>query len=157
MYPEKKGGSHKMARSQQNWSLLTLLTRWAQVFELCQILLHPNLSLPVEGPFTPPWEPPQKTAPGGGGGGGTQFPGTQLSIINFSFRIRLKFAWLVIHRRLVIQKQYLHDQTLIVQVLLLFYPSFNANYLLEIGGQPGKNRNNTSTIRLWSCKREREI
>ena len=24
------------------------------VFELCQILLHPNLSLPVEGPFTPP-------------------------------------------------------------------------------------------------------
>ena len=23
MYPEKKGGSHKMARPQQNWSLLT--------------------------------------------------------------------------------------------------------------------------------------
>ena len=25
MYPEKKGGSHKMARPQQNWGLLTLL------------------------------------------------------------------------------------------------------------------------------------
>ena len=55
-----------MARPQQNWGQLTLLTRWASiwievsslcwlgepVFELCQILLHPNLSLPVEGPFT---------------------------------------------------------------------------------------------------------
>ena len=26
MYPEKKGRSHKMARPQQNWGLLTLLT-----------------------------------------------------------------------------------------------------------------------------------
>ena len=32
MYPEKKGGSHKMARPQQNWGLLTLLTRWASIW-----------------------------------------------------------------------------------------------------------------------------
>ena len=34
MYPEKKGGSHKMARPQQNWGLLTLLTRWASIWTM---------------------------------------------------------------------------------------------------------------------------
>ena len=32
MYPEKKGGSHKMARPQQNWGLLTLLNKvWDEI------------------------------------------------------------------------------------------------------------------------------
>ena len=49
------------------------------VFELCQILLHPNLSHHVEGPFTPPPPPPPPPPPvrppttedwpGGGGKG----------------------------------------------------------------------------------------
>ena len=34
MYSEKKGGSHKMARPQQNWGLLTLLTRWASIWTM---------------------------------------------------------------------------------------------------------------------------
>ena len=34
MYPEKKGGSHKMARPQQSWGLLTLLTRWASIWTM---------------------------------------------------------------------------------------------------------------------------
>ena len=70
MYPEKKGGSHKMARPQQNWGLLTLLTRWASIWTM------PNTASPK---YEPPWgraiytpvratildHPPQKTAPGG--------------------------------------------------------------------------------------------
>ena len=43
MYPEKKGGSHKMARPQQNWGLLTLLTRWASIWTM------PNTALPKSG------------------------------------------------------------------------------------------------------------
>ena len=34
MYPEKKGGSHKMARPQQIWGLLTLLTKWASIWTM---------------------------------------------------------------------------------------------------------------------------
>ena len=70
MYPEKKGGSHKMARPQQNWGLLTLLIRWASIWTM------PNTASPK---FEPPCgravytpvraailgHPPQKTAPGG--------------------------------------------------------------------------------------------
>ena len=70
MYPEKKGGSHKMDRPQQNWGLLTLLTRWASIWTM------PNTASPK---FEPPCgravytpvratilgHPPQKTAPGG--------------------------------------------------------------------------------------------
>ena len=73
MYPEKKGGSHKMARPQQNWGLLTLLTRWASIWTM------PNTASPKS---EPPCgravytlflgHPPQKTAPPGEGGG--QFP-----------------------------------------------------------------------------------
>ena len=70
MYPEKKGGSHKMARPQQNWGMLTLLTRWAS------ILTMPNTASPKSEPpcgravYTPVraiilGHPPQKTAPGG--------------------------------------------------------------------------------------------
>ena len=70
MYPEKKGGSHKMARSQQNWGLLTLLTRWASIWTM------PNTASPKSEPpcgrvvYTPVratilGHPPQKTAPGG--------------------------------------------------------------------------------------------
>ena len=70
MYPEKKGGSHKMARPQQNWGLLTLLTRWASIWTM------PNTASPKSEPpcgravYTPVratilGHPPQKTAPGG--------------------------------------------------------------------------------------------
>ena len=51
MYPEKKGGSHKMARPQQNWGLLTLLTRRASIWTM------PNTASP-------------KSEGVGGGGGG---------------------------------------------------------------------------------------
>ena len=44
MYPEKKGGSHKMARTQQNWGLLTLLTRWASIWTM------PNTASPKSEP-----------------------------------------------------------------------------------------------------------
>ena len=44
MYPEKKGGSHKMARPQQNWGLLTLLTRWASIWTM------PNAASPKSEP-----------------------------------------------------------------------------------------------------------
>ena len=75
MYPEKKRGSHKMARPQQNWGLLTLLTRWASIWTM------PNTASPKSEPpcgravYTPVratilGHPPQKSAPGGGGGGG---------------------------------------------------------------------------------------
>ena len=70
MYPEKKGGSHKMARRQQNWGLLTLLTRWASIWTM------PNTASPKSEPpcgravYTPVGatilgHPPQKTAPRG--------------------------------------------------------------------------------------------
>ena len=70
MYPEKKGGSHKMARPQQNWGLLTLLTRWASIWTM------PNTASPKSEPpcgravYTPVratilGHPSQKTAPGG--------------------------------------------------------------------------------------------
>ena len=70
MYPEKKGGSHKMARPQQNWGLLTLLTRQASIWTM------PNTASPKSEPpcgravYTPVratilGHPPQKTAPGG--------------------------------------------------------------------------------------------
>ena len=70
MYPEKKGGSHKMARPQQNWGLLILLTRWASIWTM------PNTASPKSEPpcgravYTPVratilGHPPQKTAPGG--------------------------------------------------------------------------------------------
>ena len=70
MYPEKKGGSHKMARPQQNWGLLTLLTRWASIWTM------PNTASPKSEPpcgravYAPVratilGHPPQKTAPGG--------------------------------------------------------------------------------------------
>ena len=70
MYPEKKGGSHKMARPQQNWGLLTLLIRWASIWTM------PNTASPKSEPpcgravYTPVratilGHPPQKTAPGG--------------------------------------------------------------------------------------------
>ena len=70
MYPEKKGGSHKMARPQQNWGLLTLLTRWASIWTM------PNTASPKSEPpcgravYNPVrvnilGHPPQKTAPGG--------------------------------------------------------------------------------------------
>ena len=70
MYPEKKGGLHKMARPQQNWGLLTLLTRWASIWTM------PNTASPKSEPpcgravYTPVratilGHPPQKTAPGG--------------------------------------------------------------------------------------------
>ena len=70
MYPEKKGGSHKTARPQQNWGLLTLLTRWASIWTM------PNTASPKSEPpcgravYTPVratilGHPPQKTAPGG--------------------------------------------------------------------------------------------
>ena len=70
MYPEKKGGSHKMARPQQNWGLLTLLTRWASIWTM------PNTASPKSEPpcgravYTPVratilGHPPQKTAPRG--------------------------------------------------------------------------------------------
>ena len=70
MYPEKRGGSHKMARPQQNWGLLTLLTRWASICTM------PNTASPKSEPpcgravYTPVratilGHPPQKTAPGG--------------------------------------------------------------------------------------------
>ena len=70
MYPEKKGGSYKMARPQQNWGLLTLLTRWASIWTM------PNTASPKsESPcgravYAPAratilGHPPQKTAPGG--------------------------------------------------------------------------------------------
>ena len=70
MYPEKKGGSHKMARPQQNWGLLTLLTKWASIWTM------PNTASPKSEPpcgravYTPVratilGHPPQKTAPGG--------------------------------------------------------------------------------------------
>ena len=70
MYPEKKGGSHKMARPQQNWGLLTLLTRRASIWTM------PNTASPKSEPpcgraiYTPVratilGHPPQKTAPGG--------------------------------------------------------------------------------------------
>ena len=77
MYPEKKGGSHKMARPPQNWGLLTLLIRWASTWTM------PNTASPKSEPpcgravYTPVratilGHPPQKTAPPGGGGGGKQ-------------------------------------------------------------------------------------
>ena len=44
MYPEKKGGSHEMARPQQNWGLLTLLTRWASIWTM------PNTASPKSEP-----------------------------------------------------------------------------------------------------------
>ena len=44
MYPEKKRGSHKMARPQQNWGLLTLLTRWASIWTM------PNTASPKSEP-----------------------------------------------------------------------------------------------------------
>ena len=70
MYPEKKGGSHKMARPQQNWGLLTLQTRWASIWTM------PNTASPKSEPpcgravYTPVratilGHPPQKTAPAG--------------------------------------------------------------------------------------------
>ena len=70
MCPEKKGGSHKMARPQQNWGLLILLTRWASIWTM------PNTASPKSEPpcgravYTPVratilGHPPQKTAPGG--------------------------------------------------------------------------------------------
>ena len=70
MYPEKKGGSHKMARPRQNWGLLTLLTRRASIWTM------PNTASPKSEPpcgravYTPVRAtilgyPPQKTAPGG--------------------------------------------------------------------------------------------
>ena len=70
MYPEKKGGSHKMARPQQIWGLLTLLTKWASIWTM------PNTASPKSEPpcgravYTPVratilGHPPQKTAPGG--------------------------------------------------------------------------------------------
>ena len=43
MYPEKKEG-HKMARPQQNWGLLTLLTRWASIWTM------PNTASPKSEP-----------------------------------------------------------------------------------------------------------
>ena len=72
MYPEKKGGSHKMARPQQIWGLLTLLTRWASIWTM------PNTASPKSEPpcgrviYTPVratilGHPPQKTAPRGEG------------------------------------------------------------------------------------------
>ena len=75
MYPEKKGGSHKMARPQQNWGLLTLLTRRASIWTM------PNTASPKSEPpcgravYTPVranilGHPPQKTAPGGTSSGG---------------------------------------------------------------------------------------
>ena len=68
MYPEKKGGSHKMATPQQNWGLLTLLTRRASIWTT------PNTASPKSEPpcgravYTPVratilGHPPQKTAP----------------------------------------------------------------------------------------------
>ena len=73
MYPEKKGGSHKMARPQQNWGLLTLLIRWASIWTM------PNIASPKSEPpcgravyttvrATILGHPPQKTAPGEGVG-----------------------------------------------------------------------------------------
>ena len=70
MYPEKKGGSHKMARPQQNWGQLTLLTRRASIWTM------PNTASPKSEPpqiwavYTPVratilGHPPLKTAPGG--------------------------------------------------------------------------------------------
>ena len=70
MYPEKKGVSHKMARPQQNWGLLTLLTRWASIWTM------PSTASPKSEPpcgraaYTPVratilGHPPQKTDPGG--------------------------------------------------------------------------------------------
>ena len=70
MYPEKKGGSHKMARPQQNWGLLTLLTRRVSIWTM------PNTASPKSEPpcgraiYNPVratilGHPPQKTAPGG--------------------------------------------------------------------------------------------
>ena len=63
MYPEKKGGSHKMAKSQLYWGLLTLLTRWASIWTM------PNTASPKSEPpcgravYTPvrvfsPWASP---------------------------------------------------------------------------------------------------
>ena len=65
MYPEKN-----MARPQQNWGLLTLLTRWASIW------IMPNTASPKSEPpcgravytsvrATILGHPPQKTAPGG--------------------------------------------------------------------------------------------
>ena len=82
MYPEKKGGSHKMARPQQNWGLLTLLTRWDSIWTM------PNTASPQSEPpcgravYTPMratilGHPPQKTAPEGG----TQWHGSYTNII----------------------------------------------------------------------------
>ena len=70
MYPEKKGGSHKMARPPQNWGLLTLLTRRASIWTM------PNTASPKSEPpcgravytlvrATILGHPPQKTAPEG--------------------------------------------------------------------------------------------
>ena len=74
MYPEKKGGSHKMARPQQNWGLLTLLTRWASIWTMPNTA-SPKSELPCgRAVYTPVYttvratilgHPPQKTAPGG--------------------------------------------------------------------------------------------
>ena len=74
MYPEKKGGSHKMARPQQNWGLLTLLTRWASIW------IMPNTASPKSEPpcgravYTPVratilGHHHRRLPPGGGGGG----------------------------------------------------------------------------------------
>ena len=42
MYAEKKGGSHKMARPQQNWGLPSLCWLGEPVFELCQNTASPK-------------------------------------------------------------------------------------------------------------------
>ena len=65
MFPEKKGGSHKMARPQQNWGLLT---RWASIWTM------PNTASPKSEPpcgravynpptHTPPPPPPPPPTP----------------------------------------------------------------------------------------------
>ena len=70
MYPEKKGGSHKMARPQQNWGLLTLLTRWASIWTMPKNIASPKSEPPCgRAVYTPVratilGHPPQKTAPG---------------------------------------------------------------------------------------------
>ena len=70
MYPEKWPDPNKI-------EVCSLCWLGEPVFELCQILLHPNLSLPVEAPPAPheshQFRPPTTEDWGGGGGGGDDF------------------------------------------------------------------------------------
>ena len=92
MYPEKKGVSRKLARPQQNWGLLTLLTRWASTWTM------PNTASPKSEPpcgravYTPVratilGHPPQKTAPGG----------KMIRSLAYNLRTRWFYEWKLWH------------------------------------------------------------